>query len=174
MAVHFASPSPGTRLVAVMAPGLTIGLVRPSGERSTAAAELNGRPVALAPTRRRASEAPSARHTSAKTKGLATLMMVNGWSASPAVKTAPLTPTTHTPNMPGSAAASAGYTWEGCPSAVSRYRSCAPATRAETVDAPGRLPVETWEGMRDASRVPVTGRSAGSPARAGCPTRTMR
>ena len=48
---HFASAvSPGTRLVVAIAPALTIGLVRPSPLRSTAASELKGRPVALAPS----------------------------------------------------------------------------------------------------------------------------
>ena len=90
------------------------------GEPSTAATELKGSPVALTPSLRRASAAPSAEQTRAKTKGLATLMIVNGCSASPALNTVPVTPTTHTPNSSGSAAASAGYTWEGSPSEKSR------------------------------------------------------
>ena len=73
-----------------IAPALTIGFVRPSALRSTAASELNGRPVALTPTRSRTSSGPSASQTSAKTNGLDTLMIVNSWSASPAAKTRPL------------------------------------------------------------------------------------
>ena len=38
---------PGMRLVVAIAPGFTIGFVRPPGPRSTAATELNGRPVAF-------------------------------------------------------------------------------------------------------------------------------
>ena len=56
---HFASASaPGTRLVAAIAPGFTIGFVRPSALRSIADRELNARPVLLTPSRRRASSGP--------------------------------------------------------------------------------------------------------------------
>ena len=48
---HFASTlAPGTRLVVAIAPGFTIGFVRPSGLRSIASIELNGRPVLFAPS----------------------------------------------------------------------------------------------------------------------------
>jgi len=73
------------RLVVAMAPELTIGFVRPSALRSTAAMELNGRPVPLTPTRSRTASGPSCSQTSAKTNGLDTLMIVNSRSASPAV-----------------------------------------------------------------------------------------
>jgi hypothetical protein len=63
--------------VAAIAPAFTIGLVRPSGLRSTAASELNGSPVALTPSCCLAVSGPSAWHTRAKTNGLATLMIVN-------------------------------------------------------------------------------------------------
>jgi hypothetical protein len=75
---HLAStPVPGARLAVAIAPALTIGLVRPSGPRSTAASELKGSPVALAPSRSLASSGPRAWQTRANTNGLATLMMVN-------------------------------------------------------------------------------------------------
>ncbi len=69
--------SPGTRLVVAMAPELTIGLVRPSGLRSTAATELKAMPVALAPILSRTSCTPSASATNAKMNGFDTLMIVN-------------------------------------------------------------------------------------------------
>ena len=65
-----------------IAPAFTIGLVRP-GPRSTAASELKASPVAFTPTRRRSS-GPRAWQTRANTNGLATLMIANPWSASPA------------------------------------------------------------------------------------------
>ena len=68
---------PGARLVAAIAPGLTIGLVRPSPLRSIASSELNGRPVALTPTRRRAASGPRTSQTSANTNGFDTLMIEN-------------------------------------------------------------------------------------------------
>ena len=59
MNFHFASAvAPGTRLVVAIAPAFTIGFVRPSGLRSTPASELNGRPVAFAPSFWRACSAP--------------------------------------------------------------------------------------------------------------------
>jgi hypothetical protein len=75
--------APGTRLVVVIAPELTIGLVRPWLPCSIAVSELNGKPVALTPILRLSSSGPSAAHTSAKTNGFATLMTVNSTSASP-------------------------------------------------------------------------------------------
>lgn len=51
---------------------------------SIAANALNGRPVAFTPTISRTSSAPTASHTSAKTNGLATLMIENSTSESPA------------------------------------------------------------------------------------------
>ena len=52
MNVHLSSRvEPGARLVVAIAPEFTIGFVRPSSLRSTAARELNGKPVALTPRR---------------------------------------------------------------------------------------------------------------------------
>ena len=61
-----------------MAPELTMGFVLPSSLRSTAAKELNGRPVALRPTRRRAVSGPRTCKINANTNGLDTLMIENG------------------------------------------------------------------------------------------------
>ena len=91
-----------------IAPGLTIGFVRPSAARSTASIALNGRPVALAPTTCRTSSGPTASHASASTNGFATLMSGNGTSASPTAWTSPWTFATATPNRSGSTASSAG------------------------------------------------------------------
>ena len=66
-----------------MAPALTIGLVRRSALRSTAATELKARPVALTPILSRTACTPSAWQTSAKTKGFETLMIVNSCAVSP-------------------------------------------------------------------------------------------
>ncbi len=90
------------------APGLTIGLVRPASPRSTAAAELNGRPVASTPMARCARSTPSASQTSAKTNGFATLITVNPTSASPTAWVWPVTFTTASPNSAGSTRLSAG------------------------------------------------------------------
>ena len=84
MACHFsAAVLPGTRLVVAIAPGLTIGFVRPS-LCSTAESQLNGKPVPLTPSLLCASSGPIASHTRAKTNGFDTLMIVNSTSASPA------------------------------------------------------------------------------------------
>ena len=91
-----------------MAPGLTMGLVRPSMLRSIAASALNGRPVALTPMRWRAASGPRASQTSAKTNGFDTLMMVKGKSQSPAAWIAPLAPTKQRPKRSGGTRASAG------------------------------------------------------------------
>lgn len=91
-----------------IAPGFTIGFVRPSTVRSIAASELNGSPVLLTPSRSRASRGPRSSQTSATTNGFDTLMIENSWSASPALKTLPSFATTATPNRPGSTEASAG------------------------------------------------------------------
>ena len=91
-----------------IAPALTIGFVRPSALRSTAASELNGRPVPLTPTRSRSVSGPSSSHTSANTNGLDTLMIVNSWSTSPALNTRPLVPTRQMPKRSGGTSASAG------------------------------------------------------------------
>ena len=61
-----------------MAPEFTIGLVRASWLYSIAVTELNAMPVALTPSRPRASSAPSSSQISAKTKGLETLMIGEG------------------------------------------------------------------------------------------------
>ena len=66
-----------------MAPELTIGFVRPSSLRSTAASELNGSPVALTPNRPRVASAPRTCKTNANTNGFDTLMIENGTSQSP-------------------------------------------------------------------------------------------
>ena len=82
---HFvALLSPGTRLVAAMAPAFTIGFDLPSALRSTEASESNASPVAFTPSFCLASSTPSISHTRAKTNGLATLMIVNSCPASPA------------------------------------------------------------------------------------------
>src|SRR5262249_55997336 len=78
-----AGVTPGTRLAVAIAPGFTIGFVRPSVLRSTASVELNGNPVAFTPSLVRASSGPSASHTRAKTNGFATLISVNSTPASP-------------------------------------------------------------------------------------------
>ena len=49
-----------------------------------AASELNGRPVAFAPSLARASSGPIVSHTSANTNGFDTLMIENSCSVSPA------------------------------------------------------------------------------------------
>src|SRR5271167_2991297 len=109
MNAHFSSGvEPGTRLVAAIAPGFTIGFVRPSSLRSTAARALNGRPVALTPSLWRATSAPRTWQISANTNGFDTLMIENGTSQSPLAWTAPFTPTTQRPNRSGGAAARAG------------------------------------------------------------------
>ena len=75
--------APGTRLVVMIAPGLTIGFVRPSALASIAATELNGNPVPLAPSFARASAGPISWQTSANTNGLDTLMIVKSCPVSP-------------------------------------------------------------------------------------------
>ncbi len=80
-----------------IAPGLTIGLVRPSGLRSTAVSALNGSPVAFTPMRARTASGPNARQARANTNGFATLMIENGTALSPAARVAPVTPATTMP-----------------------------------------------------------------------------
>ena len=75
-----------------IAPGLTIGLVRPSGCVRSRSMALNGRPVPFDADRRALLDADHAQ-TSAKTNGFDTLMIVNSCSASPAAWTAPSLPT---------------------------------------------------------------------------------
>jgi hypothetical protein len=99
---------PGTRLVVAIAPAFTIGLVRPSGLRSIAAIELNGSPVALAPSCSRARLAPIAWQTSAKTNGFDTLITENATSVSPTSNTAPLVAVTQMPKRSSGTRASAG------------------------------------------------------------------
>src|SRR3954451_15076201 len=73
---HFAWVSaPGAMLAVAIAPGLTIGLVRPCGRSSIAATELNFRPVALSPTNRATVAGVWTAHISANTNGFATLMI---------------------------------------------------------------------------------------------------
>ena len=91
-----------------IAPALAIGLVTRRSFSSTAITELNGMPVLFTPSFSRATSAPSASHTRAKTNGLETLWMENGAVASPAVTSSPDVATMHAPNRFGSAAASAG------------------------------------------------------------------
>jgi hypothetical protein len=69
--------------VVAIAPAFTIGLVRPP-PCSTAASELNGNPVAFAPSLVRASSGPIVSQTSANTNGFDTLMIENLYSVSPA------------------------------------------------------------------------------------------
>ncbi|MFY9931942.1 MAG: hypothetical protein WAK82_28445 [Streptosporangiaceae bacterium] len=119
---HFSALlSPGTRLVAAMAPALTIGFDRPSALRSTKASESNASPVAFTPSWRRTCSAPSVSHTRAKTKGLATLMIVNSCPVSPARQMLPLMPTTQMPNRSAGTRASAGYVCEVFPLTSARY-----------------------------------------------------
>ena len=106
---HFSSSvSPGTRLVVAMAPAFTIGFMVRLALSSTAITESKGRPVALTPSRARASWAPIASQTSANTNGFDTLWMEKGTSASPTACTRPYTFTIATPNRFGDASASAG------------------------------------------------------------------
>ena len=98
-----------------IAPGLTIGLVRPSELRSTADSALNGSPVAFTPIRSRTSSGPSAAQARANTNGLATLMIEKGTVLSPAEWVAPVTPVTAMPKRSGSAVRSAGYTSDTSP-----------------------------------------------------------
>ena len=74
------TPSPGARLVVAIAPEFTIGFVIPA-PASIAASELNGCPVASAPSSSTARSAPIRSQTRASTNGLETLMIVNAWSA---------------------------------------------------------------------------------------------
>jgi len=67
-----------------MAPGFTMGFVRPSALRSTASSESKGRPVAFAPILSVAASGPIASQTRANTNGLATLMTANLAAVSPA------------------------------------------------------------------------------------------
>src|SRR5262245_46559367 len=134
---------PGTRLVVAIAPAFTIGLVRPSALRSMAAIELNGRPVALAPSCSRACAAPTSWQTSAKTKGFDTLMIENSTSVSPTSNTAPLVAATQMPKSAAGTRANAGWTPEFAPSVFDANRSCASVSSAVTVAASGRCPVET-------------------------------
>ena len=95
-------------LVVAIAPGLTIGLVRPSGWSSIADTALNRRPVALTPTKSSTASGPCTPPINANTNGLATLMIVNSTSASPAATVAPVVLATQIPNRSGSTAASDG------------------------------------------------------------------
>ena len=127
-----------------IAPGLTIGFVRPSSVRSTASSELNGSPVAFTPTRSRTRSGPRASQTSAKTNGLETLMIVNSTSASPTSNTSPLVLTTEMANASAEAFASAGI--DARELSVARFRGTAPnasRTRPRTRSRGGSRPVET-------------------------------
>jgi len=73
----WAAVDQGTRLVVAMVPAFTIGFVRPSGLRSTPASELNGNPVAFAPSFARAASGPKSSQISANTNGFDTLMIEN-------------------------------------------------------------------------------------------------
>ena len=135
---------PGARLTVAIAPEFTIGFVRPSLLRSTDAIESNGRPVAFIPTSSRTRANPRLSIISARVNGLATLMSENGWSASPAACTAPLVPTTHTPQRSAGTRASAGYTWDTVPSWTSRASAHASDTSLAMSAASGRWPVEMY------------------------------
>ena len=65
-------------------------------------------PVASTPSRSLASAAPSASHTSAKTKGLDTLWIENGTSASPMANDSPCVPVMQRPYASAGVSASAG------------------------------------------------------------------
>ena len=75
---------------------------------STAMTELNGSPVALTPSRARASSGPSAWQTSANAKGFDTLWIEKRCSWSPTPKALPAMPTIAMPNRSRRARASAG------------------------------------------------------------------
>ena len=91
-----------------MAPELTIGFVRPSVAPLHRLDRVEGEAGGVDPEARRAPRrGPSASHTSAKMNGLATLMIVNAASASPAACTA-AHPDDADPEQDGSAAARAG------------------------------------------------------------------
>lgn len=72
------------RLVVASAPALTIGFVSRPAFSSMAITELNGSPVLFTPSFAQASSGPIVCAISANTNGLATLMMVKGYSVSPA------------------------------------------------------------------------------------------
>ena len=91
-----------------IAPALTIGFIVRSALSSIAITELNGRPVLLTPSLRRASSWPMASHTSANTNGLETLWIENGWVASPTASRRPSALTMQAPNRSGGTRASAG------------------------------------------------------------------
>ena len=106
---NFSAPvAPGTRLEAASAPALTMGFMVRSALSSMPITESKGSPVLLTPSLRRASAGPRASHTSAKTKSLEMLWMVNSCSASPTAKARPCTPAMQTPNASGEAEARAG------------------------------------------------------------------
>ena len=96
------------RLVVAIAPEFTIGFVVCCGLSSIAITELNGRPVLLTPSRRRASSAPIASSTRANTNAFEMLWIVNGQRASPTECTFPLAATTDRPNRSGLTEANAG------------------------------------------------------------------
>ena len=103
------SASPvATKLVVAIAPGLTIGLVRPPGPLSMAVTELKGKPVPLTPISSRILSPPCAVQARAKTNGFETLMMVNGTPASPADVSRPSTLATLIPKRSRGIRASAG------------------------------------------------------------------
>jgi hypothetical protein len=142
---HFSSVlAPGAMLVVAIAPGFTIGLVRPSIRSSIAATELNLLPVALRPTNCATVLGLCTLHISANTNGLATLMIENSMSASPAVAVRPWVFATQIPNLSGSTVARDGYTCDNSPSVLSMKRSYASFTRSLTRSDGGRCPVETY------------------------------
>jgi len=110
---------------------------------STAVAELNAKPVAFTPTRRRTASTPTAAQTSAKTNGFETLMMGKTTSASPVRATWPVTDTTLSPNRSGSAAASTGYTDDRLPEWSAARRWWTSARASATSVAGGSRPAET-------------------------------
>jgi hypothetical protein len=78
MNCHLASAlPPGARLVVAIAPALTMGFMVRSWLSSIAITELNGRPVLLTLILWRASPAPRAWQTRAKTKGFEMLWIEN-------------------------------------------------------------------------------------------------
>ena len=136
--------SPGAMLVVAIAPGLTMGFVRPSGRSSIAATELNRLPVAFSPTKRATVSGLWVPHMRANTNGLATLMIENSTSASPAAAVRPRVFDTHMPKRSGSTVASDGYTWDTSPSLLVAKRWKDSSTRRRTCSSGGRSPVETY------------------------------
>ena len=131
---------PGRRLVVAIAPGFTIGFVRPSPLRSTASSELNGSPVPFTPSSSRACSGPSASQTSANTNGFDTLMIVNSdVRVADRVDACRSVPATQMPKQVARRAPRApGTRREFSPSRVRRGSARAPRSRASCTLGSGR------------------------------------